>query len=390
MSNTKPEPSVFPWSAPCTGPWFEVGSDRVRLLVDGRDAFPTMLAAIRHATSEILLEMYWVGDDDVGRTFRAALTEAANNGVIVKVVVDAIGSLGLPSDFWAPLERAGGIAHTYHPLSPFAPTFRLTAIDRRDHRKLLLVDGKIGFVGGINLATAWIPKENGGLGFRDDAIELTGPVTFELRSLFYKTWQHLTAARPPKDVLPVVPGRTRNVWALASQTSRRMRRGILGEYLFRIQRAERNIDLANAYFVPDGSFRHALYGARRRGVRVRLLVPRKGDIAVVQMAQESLYTDLLARGFEVYLLRDTVLHSKTAIVDEKFVTTGSYNFDERSRTKNLELNIAVEDAAFASHTRRAFETDLLAADRLTDEAWRERGRLRRATEVVSYMLRRFW
>jgi len=386
----EPAREPFPWDAPCQSPWFAVGSDRVRLLVDGRDAFPTMLSAIRHATREVLLEMYWVADDIVGRTFRDALAEAARNGVIVKVVVDAVGSLGLPAAFWEPLERAGGIAHTYHPLSPFAPTFRLTAVDRRDHRKLLLIDGSVGFVGGINLTEAWIPRACGGLGFRDDAVELTGPVTFELRSLFYNTWQHLTAAKPPKDVLPVVPGRTRRVWALASQMSRRMRRGILDEYLFRLRRAERTVDLANAYFVPDGSFRHALYGARRRGVRVRLLVPRKGDIAVVQMAQEALYGELLARGFEVYLLRDTVLHSKTAIVDDRFVTTGSYNFDERSRIKNLELNVAVEDPAFAVHTREAFETDLLAADRLTEASWQGRGPMRRGAEMVCYMLRRFW
>lgn len=390
MSQTGSDRVPFAWHEPCDSPWFEVDGDRIRLLVDGRHAFPTMLSAVRHATREILLEMYWVADDDVGRTFRDAVTEAAKNGVIVKVIYDAVGSLGLPSDFWAPLERAGGIAHAYHPLSPFAPGFRLTAVDRRDHRKLLVVDGAVGFVGGINLTEAWIPRASGGLGFRDDAVELTGPVTFELRSLFYKTWQHLTAAKPPRDLLPVVPGRTRRVWALASQTSRRLRRGILDEYLFRLRRAERTIDLANAYFVPDGSFRHALYGARRRGVRVRLLVPRKGDVAVVQMAQESLYEDLLARGFEVYLLRDTVLHSKTAIVDDRFVTTGSYNFDQRSRTKNLELNVAVEDPAFAAHTRGAFEADLLAADRLAAKDWQGRSAVRRGAETVCYMLRRFW
>ena len=180
------------------------------------------------------------------------------------------------------------------------------------------------------------------------------------------------------------------MWALASPTSRKMQRGILREYLFRIQRARHTIDFANAYFVPDGAFRHALYGARRRGVRVRLLLPRKGDIAVVQMAQEALYEDYLARGFEVHLLRDSVLHSKTAIFDRAFVTTGSYNFDERSRAKNLELNVAIEDPAFAAHVSDAFETDLTAADRLTKEVWQDRSIMRRGTEVVSYMLRRFW
>lgn len=381
---------AFPWDRVPTCPSFDVDGDRVRLLVDGLDAFPIMLAAIRRAKSEILLEMYWVGDDPVGRTFLLALTRAADDGVIVRVVFDAIGSLGLAEGFWDPLIRAGGLVYVYHALSPFTPTFKLAGLERRDHRKLLLIDGGVGFLGGINLASAWLPREHGGQGFRDDAVEVRGPATEELRALFFKTWQHLTGSKPPADVVPLVPNRTRRVWALASQTSRKMRRGILREYLFRIQRAEQTIDFANAYFVPDSSFRHALYGARRRGVRVRLLLPRKGDIAVVQMAQEALYEDLLARGLEVHLLRDTVLHSKTAIFDRAFVTTGSYNFDDRSRTKNLELNLAVEDHAFAAHVSDAFETDLSAADRLTAETWQSRGLVRRGAEVVSYMLRRFW
>ena len=380
----------FAWDRVTTSQSFDIDGDRVRLLVDGNEAFPTMLAAIRHATREILLEMYWVGDDVVGRAFLLALTEAAKNGVAVRVVYDGFGSLGLSSTFWDPLEREGGLVHVYHTLSPLMPAFTFASLERRDHRKLLMVDGAVGFLGGINLALPWLPREHGGQGFRDDAIEIRGPATDDLRALFYKTWRHATRIKPPADVLPVVPGRARRVWALASPTSRKMQRGILREYLFRIQRARHTIDFANAYFVPDGAFRHALYGARRRGVRVRLLLPRKGDIAVVQMAQEALYEDYLARGFEVHLLRDSVLHSKTAIFDRAFVTTGSYNFDERSRAKNLELNVAIEDPAFAAHVSDAFETDLTAADRLTKEVWQDRSIMRRGTEVVSYMLRRFW
>lgn len=371
-------------------PTFAIDGARVKLLRDGREAFPTMLEAIRRAKAEILLEMYWVGDDLVGRTFLAALVEKAREGVPVRVVVDAIGSLGLSARFWDPLERAGGLVYVYHALSPFSPTFQPWGIERRNHRKVLVIDADIAFTGGINLALPWLPIEDGGEGFRDDAMEVCGPAVTELRALFYKTWQHVTGTRPPANVLPLVPGRARRVWVLTSHGSRKMRRGILREYLFRIQRARTRIDLANAYFVPEGSFRHALYGAARRGVRVRILVPFRGDVAVVQHAQESLYQDFLDQGLEVHLLRGGPLHSKTAIIDDDFVTSGSYNFDERSRSKNLETNLAIEDGPFARHVRGEFEADLTSSVRLTSEAWRGRGTLRRGVEVLSFMLRRFW
>ncbi len=379
----------FRWDGIPSAPWFQAGDDRVRLLRDGREAFPAMLAAIEDARYEILVEMYWVGADAVGLRFRDALAARAQAGIAVRVVVDAVGSLGLPARFWEPLERRGGQVHVYHTLSPFAPAFEVRLVERRNHRKVIVVDGRRGFTGGINLALAWLPVEHGGGGFRDDAIEVDGPASEELRALFYKTWQRVSGAKTPPDVLPIVPGRTRPVWVLSSHGQRRRRRGILREYLFRIQRAQHSIDLANAYFVPEGSVRHALYGAVRRGVRVRVLVPFRGDVAVVQFAQESLYESLLGEGLEVYLLRGSVLHAKTAIVDHDFVTTGSYNFDERSRSMNLELNLAVESRSFADHVREVFEQDLLSADRLTLEAWKDRSLVRRGVEYAAFMLRRF-
>ncbi|HQY62045.1 MAG: hypothetical protein IPF92_02330 [Myxococcales bacterium] len=379
----------FPWGAAPTLPTFGVDSHALRLLRDGVEAFPAMLGAIAAARVEILVEMYWVGDDAVGARFLRALVEKAHEGVLVRVVVDAVGSLGLRDNFWAPLERAGGLVNVYHPLSPLARSFQLRAIELRDHRKLLVVDGEVGFTGGINLALPWLPREHGGQGFRDEAVEVRGPVVRQLRGLFYKTWQHLTRAKPPADVHPLAVARKGHVWVLANQRTRRGRREILREYLFRVQRAQRTIDLANAYFVPEGAFRHALYGAVRRGVRVRVLVPFRGDVAIVQMAQESLYQDFLDHGLEVYLLRGSVLHSKSAIVDRHFVTLGSYNFDERSRSKNLELNLAVEDPAFATQAEAMFEAYLTSSERLTGEAWASRGSLRRGAELVSFTLRRF-
>lgn len=380
---------AFPWTTPAPLATFDVDGHTLRLLCDGLEAFPAMLQAIAEARVEVLLEMYWVGDDPVGARFLDALVVKAREGVLVRVIVDAVGSLGLGDAFWAPLERAGGLVNVYHPLSPFSRSFQLRAVELRNHRKLLVVDGVVGFTGGINLALPWLPREHGGQGFRDEAVEVRGPAVKQLRGLFYKTWQHLTRSKPPADVHPLAQARKDRVWVLANQRSRRGRREILREYLFRVQRAQRTIDLANAYFVPEGAFRHALYGAVRRGVRVRVLVPFRGDVAVVQMAQESLYQAFLDAGVEVYLLRGSVLHSKSAIFDSQFVTLGSYNFDERSRSKNLELNLAVDDARFAAHADAMFEGYLTSSERLTRDVWKARGTLRRGVELVSFTFRRF-
>ncbi|MBK8216624.1 MAG: hypothetical protein IPK71_23085 [Myxococcales bacterium] len=153
--------STFGWDEALDVPFFDVDGDRVRLLVDGSMAFRAMLSAIRSARREVLLEMYWVGDDPVGTRFRAELAAAARRGVMVRIVFDAFGSLGLPGDFWAPVEREGGIVYAFHALSPFARRFRLDFLERRDHRKLLVVDGTTGFLGGINLALPWLPRECG-------------------------------------------------------------------------------------------------------------------------------------------------------------------------------------------------------------------------------------
>src|SRR5262249_13768520 len=144
------------------GPWFRVGSDEVRLLRDGAEAFPAMLEAIRVARREILLEMYWVGADRVGTMFRDALIVRARAGVTVRVIYDSIGSIGIPQDFWSELVRAGGDVREYHPLSPFRPTFELGHIELRDHRKILVVDAEHGFTGGLNLAEPWLPTSVGG------------------------------------------------------------------------------------------------------------------------------------------------------------------------------------------------------------------------------------
>lgn len=368
--------------------WFRIGEDEVRLLRDGMHAFPAMLGAIARAEREVLLEMYWIGDDECGRMFRDALAERAAAGVRVRVIVDAVGSLALTPTFWDPVTTAGGEVCWYHPVRALVRQLDLARLDRRDHRKILVCDGRDGFVGGINLARQWLPLGEGGEAWRDDAVAVRGPTTVDLRALFYETWRRTSGRPRPLDVDRFPRRRSRPVWVVPSGSGRR--RGIRREYLKRIARAKRSVDIANSYFVPDLSIRRALFRAVSRGVRVRILVPRRSDVLIVQLACEALFDMLIRRGVEVYAYPDTILHAKSAVFDDRFTTIGTYNFDERSFRKNLEVNLAIEDAAFARNARLWFEHDLASAERVELDRWRARSFSRRSAEVIAYALRRLW
>jgi cardiolipin synthase len=178
------------------------------------------------------------------------------------------------------------------------------------------------------------------------------------------------------------------VWVLASQ--RRYRRSIHREYLVRIGHARARVDIANPYFVPDRSVRAALFRAVARGVHVRVLLPSRSDVPIVQFAAEALYDTLLRHGVELYAYPGPMLHSKTAIIDDTFSTIGSYNLDERSWRKNLEINLAVEDRAFAAHVRTWFDHDVADATRIHLRSWRARSAARRGAEWVAWALRELW
>jgi cardiolipin synthase len=391
MNDAGPPPAsarVAPPSTPDECPWFEVGADFVRLLRDGAAAFPAMLDAIARAEREILLEMYWIGTDKVGERFRDALAARAKEGVVVRVVYDSLGSFGMTSGFWDPLLDAGADVREYHSVLPFDPSFRWDRIEQRDHRKLLVVDAREGFTGGINLGQQWLSIEDGGEGWRDDMVHVRGEVAEEMRTLFYRTWRRVSRIAAPDDLRPLSRRRARPVFVLASQ--RRHRRSIHREYLVRITSAKRSVDIANSYFVPDRSVRSALFRAVARGVRVRVVLPERSDVPVVQFAAEALFDTLLRHGVEIYGMPRPMMHSKTAIIDRSFVTIGSYNLDERSWRKNLEINLAVEHTAFAEHVATWFDRDVARSLRVDVRRWRDRSIARRGVEWVAWALRELW
>ncbi len=372
-------------------PSFLVGSNQVRLLRDGVVAHAAMLAAIREAQREILLEMYWIGRDHVGRRFRDALVERALSGVAVRVIYDAIGSYGLPGAFWTPLLAAGGEVREFSSLAPWRRDFRLSRLRQRDHRKNLVVDEEIAFVGGINLGDEWAPEK--GPGWRDDALEVRGEAASGVREAFCRVWMDLAGGAPDARLArreaaslgPVDP----RVRVLTNRIVGRPDRAIRRVYLREIREARRSIALASAYFLPGPAFLLALRQAARRGVRVRVLVPARADVWLVTLAATSIIGRLLADGVEVRAYGGRVLHSKTAVFDERIVLVGSHNLDTMSWKFNLECDVRVEDEAFAAHAARSFDQDCADATALSLAGWRSRPWLLRLLAWVVALFRSF-
>ncbi|MEZ4382182.1 MAG: phospholipase D-like domain-containing protein [Nannocystaceae bacterium] len=346
--------------------YLPVGDDRLRLLRDGREAYPAMLAAIRSAREEICLEMYWVGADAVGERFRNALAERAAAGVRVRVIYDSLGSWSLPGYWWTPLLEAGGEVVEFGPVAPWRRHFRLGRVRFRDHRKVLVVDGDVAFTGGINLASPWLPREEGGQDWRDDAVEIRGPTARQLRTLFFDTWWR-SGGTMAHEGARARPNPASRVFVLANMVYGRPDRTIRRAYLVALKRARRTVDIASAYFLPGPVFLHALRSARRRGVRVRVLVPQRSDVLLADLALYDIIRTLLRDGIDVFAYQGGVLHSKTAIVDRRFVTIGSHNLDTLSWRFNLESNVVVDEPAFARLVTSSFERDLREAKQISGD-----------------------
>jgi cardiolipin synthase len=354
----------------------------IRLLKNGVEAFPAMVRAVEHAALSIALEMYIIVDDKTGRLFREHLIGAAKRGIPVQVLVDAWGSWNLPDVFWDDLRTAGGTVRWFHPLLKGLLPFR-------NHRKLLLVDDQVAYIGGMNIADEYYHGARGELPWRDNVLEISGLEVARLRRSFLRMWDK---ADPPyrrlfhwlsnKHRLRTVIGTL--VQFLESGPENSMQ-PVRQAYRQTVQNAVKNIDLAMSYFYPQGRMLLALKHAVRRGVRVRLLFPRKIDMAVARWAAHGLYGRLLRAGIEVWEYEPTVMHAKLAIADET-VVIGSANLDIRSGKINHELVALVTDASIAAKARSDFEDDLIHSHRVHLKEWERRPLIQKLKERISYFL----
>lgn len=409
----------------------------IRLLRNGAEAYPAWLAAIASAREEILLEMYWFGSDATGRRFADALAERAKAGVDVYVLYDSVGSLGTDEAMWNRIVEAGGHVLEFHPIAPWRKRFRLDRVTLRDHRKILVVDGRVGFTGGINIGDPWAPESEGGKGWRDDAVSLTGPAVAELRALFFDNWLRMGGPPPRRGLsarrrsrrslmnvaleqagrpalVPKGPDNWRERLRRASaQFARDMtrpapgsvappkgphiqvlghwawgvRRTIRRMYLAHIRHARDKILIANSYFIPDAIVRKALERAAKRGVEVRVIVPRHSDVPSVGYASRALYAGLMRAGVHIHEWLDGMMHAKTALIDG-WATVGSYNLDYRSLRYNLEVNVASTDPEFVAAVEQSFRADLLCCEEVDPVHWAHRPLLMKLLEWVHYLVRR--
>ena len=361
-----------------------VEGNKITALLNGDEIFPAMLAAIRGAKETINFETYIYWSGDIGREFADALSERARAGVKVHLLIDWVGSAKMEEKDLEEMRQAGVEVRQYHPLR----WYNLGRINNRTHRKLLVVDGKVGFTGGVGIAEQGTGKAQDPEHWRDSHFRAEGPVVAQMQAVLIDNWTKTTgkvlhgAAYFPK-LSPVGNSRAQVFSSSPSGGSESMHL----MYLLALTAAERNIQISASYFVPDEMTRAALIDARKRGVRVQLILPGKHiDTETVRSSSRGMWGELLQAGVEISEYEPTMYHCKVMIVDDLLVSVGSTNFDDRSFQLNDEANLNIYDADFARAQVAIFERDLKSARRITYEQWLDRPWKDKAWEEIASWL----
>jgi cardiolipin synthase len=357
----------------------------VTILKNGVEIFPAMLSAIRDAKRTINLEFYIYWDGEIGRKFAEALAEKARAGVAVKVVLDAVGSAQMSRSLVDFMARNGIDMEWYHPLR----WYTLSTLNHRTHRKLLIVDGRIGFSGGVGIADDWLGDADSKNHWRDTVAQVEGPVVTQMQSAFMDNWvksrgELLTGLDYFPPLAPIGPHLTQVLKSSPAEGSSTVK--LL--YIISIVSAVKSIYISNAYFVPDADTTRALEGAVRRGVDVRVIVPGEfTDVPIVRQASRWHYELLLRRGIRIFEYQPTMMHAKTMVVDGAWTTIGSSNFDDRSFRLNDEVNINIYNDDLAAQMETMFHADLARSEEVTLRKWFRRGWLDKTKEKLAGVFR---
>jgi cardiolipin synthase A/B len=363
-----------------------VPGNRVTTLLNGDQSYPAMLEAIRSARHSITLEAYIFWPGTVGTTFAEALSERARAGVATHLILDGLGSQKLGQELIDSMRQAGVQVVEFRPIR----WYTLDRVNHRTHRKLLVVDGRIGFTGGLGIADLYLGHAQDKDHWRDGQFRAEGPVVGQLQAAFLDNWietggalLHGTDYFPPLDSAG-------GAWAQAVHSSpgggtENLRLMIL----LAIASARRTILIANPYFVPNTLAVDMLVAARRRGVSVEIVVPGAiTDAGLVRRASRAKWGPLLEAGVRIYEYQPTMYHNKLMVVDDYWVSVGSTNFDNRSFRLNDEANLNVFDEAFARQQVEVFDQDRARSKEVTLDQWRSRPITERLEEMVARMLRR--
>lgn len=389
--------------------------NHVTLLEDGDKTYKAMLDAIAAARDSVNLEVYIFEGGKVGRAFADALIARCAAGVQVRVIYDSVGSLDTPKEFFERMRAAGVKVVAYNPVSPADVLKKGVELDHRDHRKLMVVDGRVAFLGGVNISKVYGALQRGPAGstpsggsasgsasgsgageagpggvdsgkppWRDTQVRVEGPVVAELQRIFLAQWARERKQAPLTDkrFFPALGNAgtevVRPIAASPDTGANALYVGIISA----IENAETEVRIMNAYFVPHDLLLAALESAARRGVEVKLILPSMSDSALTLHATRSYYSELLEAGVKIYERKNRPLHAKTATIDGVWSTVGSTNLDWRSLVHNDELNIVVLSPVFAAAMNRDFDDDIANSRRITPEAWARRSLPERLNELL--------
>lgn len=360
-----------------------VHGNRVDVLLNGDELFPAELAAIRAARRTITYEQYFWHEGRVATEFVDAFTDRCRAGVAVHILLDGFGALRISRASTSRLRDAGCAVAVFRPLHIPVPA----RVDNRNHRRVLVVDGRVGFTGGAGLSDKWEGNGRSPEHWRDTGVRVTGPVVRYLQGAFVDTWVEATGVMlggdayfPRLDPLGDVDAQVIASAPAAGDFT------IYSALLLAIAAARHTILITNPYFVPDPPMREALLAAAARGVRVVVLLPGKIDFNVVRRVSRQSLGPLLRGGVEVYEYEAGLLHAKTMVVDGIWSTVGTTNLDPRSLGLNAEVNLVMYDAAVAARLERDFAADVRYSRRLDYVRWRARPMWQRLLELVSFPL----
>jgi len=362
-----------------------VGGNSIRSLINGDEIFPAMMQAIRSAESSITFETYIYWSGDIGRAFSELLAERAAAGVRVHVLLDWLGSAKLDANALQKMKNAGVHVEKYRPLR----WYNLSRVNSRTHRKILVVDGRVGFIGGVGIADQWQGNAEGPEHWRDSHFQVEGPAVAHLQAAFLDNWLKTRHEVLNEDAFFPELKSAGDALAQVFKSSPREGSGSVRlMFLMSIAVAKRQILIANSYFVPDDGCVDALVAARKGNVEIAVIVPgHHTDTAVTRRASRSRWGKLLEAGVKIYEFQPTMYHCKVMVVDECWTTVGSTNFDNRSFRLNDEANLNVLNEAFAKNQIRVFSDDLKRSSEVSLADWRNRPRLEKIADFLAGLFR---
>lgn len=377
------EPSFFPTLEAYTGAPI-VGGNRVDVLLNGEQIFPAKLEAIRAARRTITFAQYYYQDGLVAGEMVDALAERCRAGVKGHILFDAFGTLGMPPEYATTLTDAGCEVAYFRPLTPFT----MYRANNRNHRRILVLDGTVGFTGGSGVSRKWMGDGRTDGHWRDTDVRVEGPVVQYLQGAFAENWLEATggvlggADYFPRPIPPRGAVHAQVVRSSPSGGSAAM----YTTFLLAMASARQSIYITNPYFLPDRMMLDTLLEAVHRGVRVTILVPGVIDHSLVRHASRRHFGRLLKAGVEIYEYRDALLHAKTMVIDDAWATVGTTNLDNRSFALNDEVNVVVYDRAVARRLESVFDQDLAHSRRIDYPRWSARGLLERFWELLAVPL----